>query len=80
MLCSREPLRELVHPVQPEEEVAPGKPFRVGRQRQVALVDAFGVKLVQVDRSTGRVGLKWLMMASGTSMERLQVLISLKFT
>ena len=75
------PFGELVQPVEPEEKIAPVKSFRVGREREVAFVDALGIKLVEVDAVlSGRVGLKWLMMASGTSMARDQLLMSQKFT
>ncbi len=76
----RKPFRQLVQPVQPQEKIAQRNLFRVGREREVAFVDAVGIKLVQVHLSTGRVGLKWLMMASGTSIPRDQLLMSQKFT
>ena len=42
------PLGEFVQAVEPEEKVAPRKRVRVGREREVAFMDAFGIKLVQI--------------------------------
>src|SRR5262245_31462124 len=45
----REKLRKLVQPIQPKKEIAPGQPFRIGRQRQVAFMNSLRVQLIQVD-------------------------------
>ena len=42
-----EPFGELVQAVQPQEKIAAAKSFRVGREREIALVDAFGIQFVQ---------------------------------
>ena len=75
-------LGKFVHAIQPDEKIAPGKTLRIARQHQVALMKTVGIKFVQRARCgrNWRVGLKWLMMESGTSMERLHELISLKLT
>lgn len=46
-------LGEFVQPIQPEEEIAQRDAFRVGRQREVALGQAGGIQLVQVDPVLG---------------------------
>ena len=48
-LILSEPFGEFVDAVEPQEKVTPGESFRVGRDRQIALVDAFGEELVEVD-------------------------------
>ncbi len=42
------PFRQLVQPIQPQEKIAERNLFRVGREREVAFVNAFGIKLVQI--------------------------------
>ena len=48
-----EPFGKLVQPVQPQEKIPQRNRFRVGREGEVALVHALGIKLVEVDRSPG---------------------------
>src|SRR5439155_7909464 len=54
-----EPFGEFVEAIQPKEKIAPTKAFRVRRGRQIALMHALGIKLVQIDivakRSSGFV-------------------------
>ena len=45
----REHFGELVQPIQPQEEITQRNPVRVGRQRQIALVETLRVKLVEID-------------------------------
>ena len=47
------PFGEFVQPVEPEEEIPPRHRFRVGREREVAFVQAFGIQLVQVHLRPG---------------------------
>ena len=73
------PFGEFVQAVEPQEKIAPGKGLWIGRELQVAFETPSGYNSSR-STSTGRVGLKWLMMARGTSMARDQLLISQKLT
>ena len=50
----RKPFRQFVQPIQPEEKIAERDLFRVGRQCEVALVDAVRIKFVQRDVDRAR--------------------------
>src|SRR5439155_18694491 len=43
------PFGEFMDPVEPKKKIPPGKALRVARRRQIALMDAFRVQLIEVD-------------------------------
>ena len=45
-----EPFGQFVQAIQPQEKIPPRNRLRVGREREVAFMDAFGIKLVQIHR------------------------------
>ena len=68
---------KFVELVQPDEEIAPGKPVGIAGQHQIALVQARREKLVQRDAvGQGVGGLEMVDDGQGTSMERLHELMS----
>src|SRR5438105_15909566 len=59
-LILSEPFGEFVETVEPEKKITPGKALRVRGGRQVALVNPFGIKLVEINIVAKRPG--WLVM------------------
>ena len=59
-LILSEPFGEFMETVEPQKKITPGKPLRVRGGRQIALVNPFGIKLVEINIVAKRPS--WLVM------------------